>query len=50
MLAPGQPLRYWREQQPSNQGGAGSISVRDVGAVFYTEVDQLQNTSLYRSM
>jgi hypothetical protein len=34
-------LRYWREQQPSNHGDAGSSSVRGVGTACYTEADQL---------
>jgi hypothetical protein len=40
MFAGAQLLRKWRKQSPSNQGDL-DLSVRGIGRVYFTGVDQL---------
>jgi hypothetical protein len=48
MFAPAQFLRNWREQRPSNQGDLYSSVMGEAGRVYYTEMDLLLISFLYR--
>jgi hypothetical protein len=43
-------LRKWREQRPSNQGDLDSSVTGEAGRIYYTGVDLLLISSLYRIM
>jgi hypothetical protein len=49
MFAPAQLLRHWREQRRSNQGDLDSSVTVEVGRVYYTGVDLLLTSFLYRT-
>jgi hypothetical protein len=49
MFAPAQLLRNWREQRPSNQGDLASSVTGEVGRIYYTGVNLLLISFLYRS-
>jgi hypothetical protein len=49
MFAPAQLLHNSCEQRPSNQGGLDSSVTGEVGRVYYTGVDVLLISFLYRS-
>jgi hypothetical protein len=49
MFAPTQLLRNWREQRPSNKSDIDSSVMWEVGRVYYTGVDLLLISFLYRS-
>jgi hypothetical protein len=48
MFASVQLLRNWREQRPSNQGDLDSSVTGEGGRVYYTGVDLLLISFLYR--
>jgi hypothetical protein len=50
MFAPAQLLRNWREQRPSNNGDLDSRVAGEIGIVYYTGVDLLLVSFLYRSV
>jgi hypothetical protein len=49
MFPHAQVLRNWRQQRPSNKGELDSSVTGEVGRVYYTGVDLLLVSFLYRS-
>jgi hypothetical protein len=49
MFAPAEFLGNWREMRPSNEGNLDSNITGEVGSVYYTGMDTLLISFMYRS-